>query len=407
MSGKPAARVGDPVARTMALSGALMGLAAGALIGIAIVATGGLGAIAIGGALAVTGGLGLSGQYIGSASMGPPTGMITTGSLNVFINSRPAARATLSLASCSKEYGIPQPEATGARTVLINGMPAGRKDEKIMCSAIIIDGSKDVIIGGPSVQTMAMNPEVPALLTTTMKVLAFGGALIATGGSIAAIGLQATLGYTALGFGGGLLGTKGGRWLGEQLGLGEAAKRSLEVLGGIAGGFAAVRSGQWFNRNYQIRINPNKLGMNGGNIEITPRPPPPFVKPKTGSWRNAPNPDKWINRGGSITQHRNGSVTYKNAAGQSIKYSADGVPNFKPHSVAETQLPNGFTSRGADFRAANNATGYSQHGSRSPPGHTWHHTNDGKTMQLIPRQLHRQFRHSGGFAKMLAGLFGF
>ena len=108
------------------------------------------------------GGAGIGDQYIGQSIMGPPTGAITLGSPDILINGRPAALATLSLASCAKEYRVPQPEATGAATVYFNFMPAGRKDDKILCSAIITDGSADVLIGGPSVQTLAMNPEVPA-----------------------------------------------------------------------------------------------------------------------------------------------------------------------------------------------------------------------------------------------------
>lgn len=236
MTQQPAARVGDPVAHTMAMPGALTGLLVGAAIGVAIVATGGLGAIAIGAAVATTGGLGMAGQYIGESVMGPPTGAIVVGSPDVHINDRPAARATLSLASCSKEYGVPQPEATGAASVYINGMPAGRKSEKIMCSAKIIEGSLDVLIGGPSVQTMAMNPEVPVWLSTTMQVMAIGGTIIATGGVAITYGVGAAVGGLAGGMIGGHYGGQLGGHLATSMGYGETGKRVGEVLGGIGGG---------------------------------------------------------------------------------------------------------------------------------------------------------------------------
>ncbi|SIO29874.1 HNH endonuclease [Vannielia litorea] len=398
MSEKPAARLGDPVAHTMALPGALIGLGIGLLAGAAIIATGGLGAIAIGGALAVAGGSGLAGQYIGESKMGPATGAIAMGSPNVLINMRPASATVLGLASCSMEGGIPQAQATGAETVLINMMPAGRVDEKIVCSALITAGSPNVMIGGPSVQVLPMKPEVPVWLSTGMKVMAIGGLLIATGGSIAAYGLGPTLAYTALGFGGGHLGALGGRALGEHLGLGETWTRTFEVLGGFAGGAAAVRGGQWFNRNYQVRVDPNRLGMNGGNLRITPRPGANFQKPTTGAWRNAPNTRKWLDRGGTIHQNRDGSVTYTNRQGQAVTYDNRGYPDFSPHRVDSTTLPGGFQSRSADFRAANNQTGRGQYGDRSPPGQTWHHHEDGVTMELLPRALHRQFTHAGGIS---------
>lgn len=234
MSAQPAARVGDKVAHTMALDGALMGLALGALIGVAIVATGGLGAIAIGAAIATTGGLGLAGEYIGESKMGPPSGAIIEGSPTIFINGKPAARATLSTALCRE--GPPQKEATGAKTVYFDGMPAGRKDEKLTCSAKIIEGSSDVFIGGPSEQTLPMDPEVPQWLHNTMTAMMWGGTILATGGIAATYGAGAALGSLAGGFGGGMLGSTGGRWAAEKLGFGETGQRIGEVLGGLGGG---------------------------------------------------------------------------------------------------------------------------------------------------------------------------
>lgn len=31
-------------------------------------------------------------------------------------------------------------------------------------------------------------------------------------------------------------------------------------------------------------------------------------------------------------------------------------------------------------------------------GYTWHHVEDGRTMQLIPQRLHNAVRHTGGCA---------
>ena len=274
MSGKPAARVGDKVAHSLALPGALTGLLIGAAIGVAIVATGGLGAIAIGAALATTGGLGLAGQYIGESIPGPPTGAIITGALTILINGRPAARSTLSTATCIE--GPPQQEATGAATVLFETMPAGRKGELLTCSAKIIEGSPNVIIGGPSVQTEPIEPEVPAWLTATMQVMAIGGLVISTGGVGLTYGVGAAFGGLALGYAGSKFGAVGGRWAAQQLGLGETGQRVGEVLGGIGGGMlggaAGFRGGRAFDSRYQVKVE--GLGSNFGNVKIVPRQPP-------------------------------------------------------------------------------------------------------------------------------------
>jgi len=95
-----AARQGDPIAHTHALNGLLAGLAIGAtvaLIGVAVVGTGGLAAVAAVGVYALMGAV--IGEVIGSLSVFTKnTGHIIT----VYINGRPAARASLSAVLCAK-----------------------------------------------------------------------------------------------------------------------------------------------------------------------------------------------------------------------------------------------------------------------------------------------------------------
>jgi len=49
-------------------------------------------------------------------------------------------------------------------------------------------------------------------------------------------------------------------------------------------------------------------------------------------------------------------------------------------------------SRSSDANAANTAAGLK----RTPDGYTWHHHQDGTTMQLIPKEIHAQTAHTGG-----------
>jgi uncharacterized Zn-binding protein involved in type VI secretion len=240
---KPAARVGDPIAHSSSLFGALAGLVAGALIGVAIVATGGLGAVAIGAAIAVTGGAGLAGEYVGESIPGSPCGAIATGSMNVFINDRPASCVVIGTAPCADEGGAPEPEATGAATVLINGMPAGRVGETMQCSAKIIEGSKNVAIGGPSVQVLELEPETPAWLNTTMSVMAWGGAFVATGGVWAACGAGAAIGGLGGSMAFGWLGGEAGGAIARAAGLGETGQRIAKVVGNVLGSFGGGYGG--------------------------------------------------------------------------------------------------------------------------------------------------------------------
>jgi hypothetical protein len=82
-----------------------------------------------------------------------------------------------------------------------------------------------------------------------------------------------------------------------------------------------------------------------------------------------------------------------------LHFTEDGYPDFAPYAQ---ELPSGKKQvqvklsgdRDADIRAANKAVGLK----RTPKGYTWHHHQDGTTMQLVPRDLHTNLRHTGGAA---------
>ena len=83
-----------------------------------------------------------------------------------------------------------------------------------------------------------------------------------------------------------------------------------------------------------------------------------------------------------------------------VKFTRDGYPDFGPYiytnkstgKPVQVIFKNGFQGRSADFAKANRLFD-------PPDGYTWHHHQDGKTLQLIPTDLHEAIRHSGGIAK--------
>lgn len=232
----PAARVGDPFGHSSAMSGVLAGLAIGALVGVAIIATGGLGAIAIGAAIATTGAAGLAGQAIGETIEGPITGVLEIGSPTVFVDARPATMTVIATGMCSKDSGPPRKVATGAATVFVNGQPMARVSEKMDCSAVIRKGSNDVFVGGPSVEVIKPEPEVPTWLSTTMTAMVIGGTIIATGGIAATYGVGAAAGSLVGGAGGSYLGGKGATMAAAAMGYGATGQAVAGVIGGFAGG---------------------------------------------------------------------------------------------------------------------------------------------------------------------------
>ncbi|MBA3925580.1 hypothetical protein HPK16_04415 [Listeria sp. W9-0585] len=121
---------------------------------------------------------------------------------------------------------------------------------------------------------------------------------------------------------------------------------------------------------------------------------------------NSPVPEKWIKKGGSIAIDSKGTWSYTNKNGQTVRYP-NGYPDFKDYrhpnvepvtiKVASPKNPQ------ADFRAANLEAKLDKNSeppvpelSKPPIGYTWHHHEDGRTMELVEAKIHKDFRHIGG-----------
>ena len=275
-----AARVDDPIEHSSALGGLLAGLAIGAgavLVGIAVVGTGGLGAVALAamvGAGAATG-AGI-GQLIGSLSFAcHDAGKILTGSPNVHVNGKEAARAHVDTAHCDQHSSAPQILAQGSDTVHINGMPAARVGDLTVCDGKISAGSANVHIGGGTETTDDIDPEVPALLERAIMGLGLASAFVLASPVIVIAGLV-----------GGIAGGLGGNWAGGKLfGEGSDGQKLMAFGGALLGGGLGAKGGKWFDARYEIKTQ--GLGSNFGNVKIVPKNPPvsepvPTAPPRRG-----------------------------------------------------------------------------------------------------------------------------
>ena len=75
-----------------------------------------------------------------------------------------------------------------------------------------------------------------------------------------------------------------------------------------------------------------------------------------------------------------------------VRYTRAGYPVFSPYAEKTVVIDNLAGDRPADFAAANEAIGES----RTPRGYVWHHVEDGRTLELVPKDLHEAVRHTGG-----------
>ena len=78
-----------------------------------------------------------------------------------------------------------------------------------------------------------------------------------------------------------------------------------------------------------------------------------------------------------------------------VPFDADGYPDFRAAGVVKQEVKIKFTgSRKKDIVLANKEAQLAT----EPKGYTWHHHQDGTTMQLVPTDIHKATGHTGGFA---------
>ena len=91
-------------------------------------------------------------------------------------------------------------------------------------------------------------------------------------------------------------------------------------------------------------------------------------------------------------KNSDGTATYTDVNGNTVKYSKNGHPDFSPFAKAEVEIDNLTGNSTKDAILSNKAIGLKS----TPDGYTWHHAPDGKTMQLVPTEINKNFPHTGG-----------
>jgi hypothetical protein len=92
---------------------------------------------------------------------------------------------------------------------------------------------------------------------------------------------------------------------------------------------------------------------------------------------------------------RNAHLAGKKHPLTGVPFDAEGYPDFRAAGVVKVEVAIHYTgSRTRDFAAANKAAGLEA----TPKGMTWHHHQDGTTMQLVPTEVHARTGHTGGFS---------
>lgn len=297
MTALQAARVDDPIAHTASKSWMIVGLIGGAILGAATVATGGLALVVASAAVGACAAGGL-GEVLGSMSWAPRhvTGMLTEGSPNVYVNSRKAIRAHLSLGKCDEHSGSPKRVAEGSIKIYINNYPAARLGDKLTCSAEIFAGSPNVFFGGAKVQTDEISPEIPGWVNWVML-----------GVGTAALAVVATPAIAVLSAAGALLGGTAGNWAGGWLfGEGSDGQKWSMLFGSLIGGGIGMKGGAKFDAVRAARLSAEPVTPDAAVSAINPVKPAMPLEEAMPGWGDA-----WIKNGREYAELRDPYLSSK------------------------------------------------------------------------------------------------
>ena len=111
--------------------------------------------------------------------------------------------------------------------------------------------------------------------------------------------------------------------------------------------------------------------------------------------KNSPNLQKWLEKDGKIYIEEDGTWRYTNPNGQTVSYP-NGYPDFKKAGLVKQEVDIGeFSDYVSDFKKADKLA---PNGPRDSLNNTWHHVEDGRTLQEINKAIHKEFTHRGGMS---------
>ncbi len=79
-----------------------------------------------------------------------------------------------------------------------------------------------------------------------------------------------------------------------------------------------------------------------------------------------------------------------------VTFNDKGFPDFSPYAKAQVDIKGLTGNYAKDSAMTNKAVGLKS----TPDGFVWHHVENVKTMQLIPKEIHNAARHTGGTATL-------
>ncbi|HGA0510315.1 TPA: WXG100 family type VII secretion target [Bacillus pacificus] len=176
---------------------------------------------------------------------------------------------------------------------------------------------------------------------------------------------------------------------------GEGKGFAMAGVGNVSGGQYSLKEA------YQYMASKVVKGTGKDTLEVK------FTKEQLATKPSySPVPEKWMKKGGTVKIDEDGTWVYTNKKGQTVRYP-DGYPDFTEYAhptvkPVEIEIASP-TNRPSDYKNANIEAGLNKNSDppvpaldKPPVGYIWHHHQDGKTMILVDKDIHREFTHAGG-----------
>ena len=176
--------------------------------------------------------------------------------------------------------------------------------------------------------------------------------------------------------------------------LSDAEKRAAVGYGAKGTGSNATKFNPYHAGDGRFDFSPDGaqvIPTAGKHPPHRPKPHTPHAKPERAPKKPKQREDVPIPEGMRL---RNQDLAGQNHPKSGIPFDNQGFPDFRGVATHTVELPSGHSTaldRGADIRDANRLAGFDI----VPEGMTWHHHQDGRTMQLVPRDIHDQTGHTG------------
>lgn len=122
---------------------------------------------------------------------------------------------------------------------------------------------------------------------------------------------------------------------------------------------------------------------------LSPKPPKTALDPRKKPLY-APTVSKWYKKGGSIEVLDNGNWKFTDWEHNSVVYEGE-EPNFNRYARQQVDIEGMTGDCTTDFTKADNSAPLGP----KKRGNTWHHQQNMRTMQEVPRDIHERFTHYG------------